>query len=724
MSEEAKSEGPIGGLGLDESPLKRLAIYLGLSSVAVAQPILDLLGSNPEVLSATKNTGTSAWAFVVGLLLLPSLVTFVVVFGASKLSNRFSNWLHYGAVGGFFGLFMLALARSTGLGNDALAYLSAIAGAFALTYLAHRFQAFQQMLRKLALLPVALLGLFAVSASGSALRAEDPEAVIAGRPLETPPIVFIVLDELPLWTLLDGNGEVDVERLPGFAALAEDSTLYRNTVAPSNSTQTSVPSIMTGLRPGADALPPFASIYPNSIFTLLGTDYQFNSYESTTSLCPDSLCAASPDGPVATNTSSALRALVRDAGFVYGHRILPDRSRGKLPRIDLSWGNFADTQPDSAAPDDGTSDLDADPWARHAEEAVGGPARQVQVLRDLITKAAIAQEPTLTFYHGTVPHRPWVLTPSGDAYRSTEETLPADSIGTDPDEGRDRYQRLLMQIAYMDLVIGDSVRELKEAGVWDEAIVILVADHGISLVPGASMRVVDLASEASISDIYRVPMFVKLPAQSQGAVNDCPALALDLIPTLVAELKAKPGWSFDGNDLAECSEDTPRQRFTNEIHGEPLVEIDFGAAELEEQIQRYGQWVDLSYGADAFARVGISAPLVGKSLSVESPDALVSGWTANELDLLGGVGRGSTPAQLTGSIFLESSVPDGTEGLVLVDGTVAGVIVELGGSPAGELIFSAILDPALIKSPEARIDLAIASPDGTYTMVGAPNPAG
>ena len=57
-------------------------------------------------------------------------------------------------------------------------------------------------------------------------------------------VVFVVFDELPTESLLDGSGRVDAELFPNFARLAATSTWYRNesTVAPY--TQTAVPAIV------------------------------------------------------------------------------------------------------------------------------------------------------------------------------------------------------------------------------------------------------------------------------------------------------------------------------------------------------------------------------------------------------------------------------------------------------------------------------------------------
>ena len=83
-------------------------------------------------------------------------------------------------------------------------------------------------------------------------RALGPERVPIGNPA---PIVFVVLDELPTTSLMDGEERIDAERYPNFAALARDATWYRRATTVAETTYDALPAILTGRDPQPEKLP-------------------------------------------------------------------------------------------------------------------------------------------------------------------------------------------------------------------------------------------------------------------------------------------------------------------------------------------------------------------------------------------------------------------------------------------------------------------------------------
>ena len=100
------------------------------------------------------------------------------------------------------------------------------------------------------------------------------------------------------------------------------------------------------------------------------------------------------------------------------------------------------------------------------------------------------EDEALYFLHMLLPHVPYQYLPSGVVYPP-----PVPEISVIPQEDARRSeaapvetgrQRHLLQLAYVDSLIGDLVQELKAQGIYDDALVVLTADHGISFEPGGA----------------------------------------------------------------------------------------------------------------------------------------------------------------------------------------------------------------------------------------------
>ena len=90
-------------------------------------------------------------------------------------------------------------------------------------------------------------------------------------------------------------------------------------------------------------------------------------------------------------------------------------------------------------------------------------------------------------------------------------------------------QRELLQLQYTDRVLGAIVQRLRNYGIYQKAMVAVVADHGAAFIPGQSRR---LLSRGNAGWILRVPLFVKLPDQRHGRIISHPVRTIDLLPTI------------------------------------------------------------------------------------------------------------------------------------------------------------------------------------------------
>ena len=82
--------------------------------------------------------------------------------------------------------------------------------------------------------------------------------------------------------------------------------------------------------------------------------------------------------------------------------------------------------------------------------------------------------------------------------------------------------------------------------------VVVSADHGASFVTGQPRRP---ASRANIGAIAPVPLFVKLPGQREGRVDDRSVRTTDVLPTIAAAAGARIPWRTDGMPARERAVD-------------------------------------------------------------------------------------------------------------------------------------------------------------------------
>lgn len=420
-----------------------------------------------------------------------------------------------------------------------------------------------------------------------------------------PPIHLLVFDELPMASLLDETGEIDRARWPNFARLADTSHLFSNATTTGFTTERAIPGILTGRYETAAA--PVYSLYPENLFTLLGDIYDVSSSDPLVDLCPPSVCNGSPpqamtellasDSPTGTTTpttssttstvapspapdtgpDSSFGLLLDDAMVVFGHLATPDGLDLGLPSIGATWGDFGgdsrtgDTPPDPTpaptitttsttgppltvdvgqVPIDDVVDVDADAVNEQNTEFLDSLITDDSRVADFrVDVAAISatEAPRLHYTHVLLPHVPWRLHPDGEIYADIELPGYASMWDDDPATARAGQQRHLLQLQFVDRLLGEYLDALEREGLLDAATVIVVADHGISFRPGSRSRGID--DVANLGGIAGVPLFYKLPGQTESVRHHDPVETIDIVPTIAAQLEVEMPWSVDGTDL-------------------------------------------------------------------------------------------------------------------------------------------------------------------------------
>ena len=505
---------------------------VALWSLAVAQPIFDLVGRSPEFFIA-HDTRPGDLLALVALLCLGGPAGCVLLI---HLSGRIGGWrwrrrAAAAVIGGLTGAVALAAFKALGgWPGGLLIGMAALTGAATtVTYL--RFPPIRTFATFLTPAAVIVPAVFLLSPGVVRLLAPTGNAgALDGATFTTtPPVVVVVFDQFQLAALLDRQGSIDRAAFPNFAALADDATWFRNATAAAGLTTYALPAVLTGMHPSQGRLP-VAADHPENLFTLLGGRYGMHVEEPLTDLCPETLCL-----PERAAFGAWLAAVLRDLAVVYLTVVLPDDLAAPLPPVDQNWKDFAANE---------ESDTFGDRW-----RAVRVDDRRETVDR-FIAGIDADTRPMLHFMHALLPHEPFLYLPTGQ-----QMTFQRHMVGLrDGKWNEDRwaaalnYHRYLLQVGYVDTLLGTLVARLREVGIYDDALVVVTADHGGSLQPGFSFR---QPTDASFADVAAVPLFIKRPAQRRGAVVDANVEVIDIVPTLAAELGIELPWISDGSNMLD-----------------------------------------------------------------------------------------------------------------------------------------------------------------------------
>ena len=181
------------------------------------------------------------------------------------------------------------------------------------------------------------------------------------------------------------------------------------------------------------------------------------------------------------------RGLFYDVSVGYLHRVLPRALREGLPPIGERWGGFGDSS-EVDVRERIIGALDSDAWLAAIGPAESQRRSQFQdFLRSL--RPPEAGQRVLYVEHALLPHGPAAFLPSGRQYGSVMTVAGIEDTWkrwrSSPLFVDQALQRHLLQVGYVDRLVGTLVRRLKQAGLYDRALVVVTADHGISFEPGA-----------------------------------------------------------------------------------------------------------------------------------------------------------------------------------------------------------------------------------------------
>jgi len=538
---------------------------------AVSQPVFSMLEGNPEFLVRRGSTRLDLVAFSVVVAFVPPLAAAAYAWLASRLSRWVGDMLYLVFLAAFLAPLVLQLTASVDPGRYVtLAVLLALCAAAIAAYV--RWRAVRLFLTFAILLPMLGLASFMRGTPVADASATQLHAQVESDQR----VVFVVLDELPLSSLLTSTGEIDAARFPSFGRLAREATWYPNATTVHEYTVAAVPSMLTGKMPNG-GLPRLAD-HPFNLFTLLGESYSLKVHEVATYLCPETYCTHSRGA-----FTERIHTLISDVAEPYIGEILPSS---------LRLGTFRS--------------IEVDPFfARISFSAVA----EFDAFVDEMSRSR--RTGTLHFMHSMLPHVPWRFLPSGRQYGEIHlDGYDRRAWGVDPWLAVQGLQRHLLQVQYTDRLLGRLIDRLDRLGLYDGSLLIVAADHGASFHPGDRRRDI---TEGNFADIANVPLFVKYPSQERGRVDPRPARTVDLLPTIADVVGVEVPWRTDGASL--LGEPVPRSEAVVHRRDGSVIRLPLGKVRRHTAASARALTRVFGEGFDSLFHIGTNLRLLGTAVA-------------------------------------------------------------------------------------------------------------
>ena len=541
----------------------RASRYFGLLTLAFSGPLLVIAGDRPDYFTAYQCDGLDLLVLALVACLAPPLLLTLFEALTGRHAPRTHLVLLFLVLFGIDAQFLAWGLQVHGAGRIVGALvLTALWMRYARVFPATRLQAAPLYL--MALLPAAHLLL--LSPTAGLLMQGDP-AMHSTRVNNKPPVVLLIFDAFPLSTLLGPDRRIDAGRYPNFAALAGHSTFYRNATANHPLTNHSVPTILSGKYPRQGQLP-IAADHPNSLFTLLGSSYRMRVVDPYTLLVPGNLPNAKRYRRSRRNRYESVASDVRLMLPYFARESLSDKALGELVQKFAIFHRHQDV-----------------------ERIYEGIYDRASYLREMLADLGPEDRESLIYAHVVLPHAPWIYNETGARYRIPDEArgvkLKALSSSevlfywtSDQFVVRQSYQRHLLQARYCDHLLGEMIDRLKKAGVYEDALFIMTSDHGASFGTGKFPRDLILPNSPMVKqgvgkpnwhEIIPVPMFVKLPGQTEGRLEDRNVENIDLLPTIADVLGVELPWEVDGISLLSPAAVKPPRKIFHGFHFEKIT---------------------------------------------------------------------------------------------------------------------------------------------------------
>jgi hypothetical protein len=555
-------------------------LHLALSAISVAQPLYSVTGTTLNFFVAWRMTSAEFILCILLVYIAPPLVTWLLVRLGYLLHRHLGRGLLFLALWFYLSLTCLMAARQLARsltfapGNQATlgicVLLLIVSACLAALLLARpKIRGFVRFFAVTTVVFPAAIMLHAHDLGVIRLSEVPPAEKITTA--DRPNVILIIYDELPVTTILDANGLIDRNKFPNFYQFAQGATWFADARSASAHTEAAVPAILAG-RMRKHEVPATYRSYPENIFHRLGPSYNVLDLQFATDLNPAKPLGWQTEAP---DGRERLGRIALDIAIIFGHVVAPPQLAADLPRIDLQHNRFGE-------------DAHRSPHGiRHHEKFVAALAG--------------AEQPLLAIYHTVYPHNRWSHYPSGRDYPDSRWgdylslTNRKDAkLGDDNVRVMHDYSAHLLQSMHADKLLGDLLAQIRANGQYDHSIVVVVADHGVSLWPGERPRA---PSEFRLPDVQAIPLIIKLPGQTRAGISLDPVHTVDIYPTILDYLGVTIPESLQGKSLIKIIRDAaPAETVKSTPHRDDPT--------LKRRLEWFGEGTSMAdlYGLGKFSR--------------------------------------------------------------------------------------------------------------------------
>jgi hypothetical protein len=289
------------------------------------------------------------------------------------------------------------------------------------------------------------------------------------RPAEAqsaPPVFVIVFDELSYDVLLR-DGEIDEDRFPNFAALAADSALFTNASTNYFHTTFALPSLIDQIKPLTDSF---------EMRMYLQYDYAERSYQAD--------CGV-------VFTCRGVRRLSEQQSDQLVANLVLRTVYGPVPDL---FGQALDRPAGLVVDSLRTSYPSADERGLH----LFSKDHFDTFLGDIRVGES---EGRIYLFHSMLPHYPFVFDETGNAHNSSANSFWADNSSFDA-----VYQNYRQQVGFSDSLLGDFLDRLERESLYDDAVIVVTADHGMRPIQPVGSSAIDVDRRTA-----QVPLLIRAP---------------------------------------------------------------------------------------------------------------------------------------------------------------------------------------------------------------------